>query len=90
MAAFLGLTPAAYAYRLRSGRLPYEEAMKLEMLKGVLEEAVRALRGEKEGVEWLQASILSLEGRRPVDLLASVRGYEHVRNKLLQIEYGTF
>jgi len=90
MAAFLGLTPAAYAYRLRSGRLRFEEAMRVEMLEGVLEEAVRVLRGEEEGVEWLQASILSLEGRRPVDLLVSVRGYERVKNTLGKIEYGMY
>ena len=90
MAAFMGLTPAAYAYRLRSGRLRFEEAMRVEMLAGVLEEAVRVLRGEEEGVEWLQGNILSLEGRRPVDLLVSVRGYERVKDTLAKIEYGMY
>jgi putative toxin-antitoxin system antitoxin component (TIGR02293 family) len=90
MAAFLGLTPGAYAYRLRSGMLRSEEAMRVEMLAGALEEAVRVLRGEEEGVNWLQASIISLEGRRPVDLLVSVRGYERVKNTLTKIEYGMY
>lgn len=90
MAAFLGLTPSAYAYRLRSGKLRSEEAMRVEMLESVLEEAVRVLHGEEEGVEWLQGNILSLEGRRPVDLLVSVRGYERVKNTLAKIEYGMY
>jgi len=51
---------------------------------------VRVLHGEEEGVEWLQGNILSLEGRRPVDLLVSVRGYERVKNTLAKIEYGMY
>lgn len=90
MAAFLGLTPGAYAYRLRKGALRPVESEKLAMLELLLAEATRVLDGEDGSVHWLKSPILSLEGRRPVDLLVSFDGFERVRNKLLQIEYGTF
>lgn len=90
MAAFLGVRPGVLAYWLRRGRLAEGEGVLLARLGGVLVEAARVLHGEEAGAAWLQAGIISLGGGRPVDLLVSLEGYERVRNKLVQIEYGMY
>jgi len=90
MAAFLAITPGAYAYRVRKGTLRPLEAERLARLARLLAEARRVLGGEEAGACWLTSPILSLGGVRPVALLASPGGYERVRNKLLQVEHGTF
>lgn len=90
MAAFLVITPGAYAYRVRKGTLRPAEGERLARLARLLAEARRVLGGEEAGVCWLTSPILSLGGLRPVELLASPGGYERVRNKLLQVEHGTF
>ncbi len=90
MAAFLAITPGAYAYRVRKGALRPAEGERLARLARLLAEARRVLGGEEGGVCWLTSPILSLGGLRPVELLASPGGYERVRNKLLQVEHGTF
>lgn len=60
------------------------------MLDSLLELRTRVLGDKGQAGEWLTSPILSLEGRKPIELLDTVKGYERVKNKLLQIEYGTF
>lgn len=90
MAAFLAVTPGAYAYRVRKGTLRPAEGERLARLAHLLAEARRVLGGEEAGACWLTSPILSLGGVRPVDLLGRPGGYERVRNKLMQVEHGTF
>ena len=90
MAAFLGLTPGAYAYRQRSGRFGLEDAMRLAALEDALEEAARVFRSKERAVKWLQARILGLQGRRPVELLKNPSGYKRVKDTLGKIEYGMY
>lgn len=61
-----------------------------EMLDALLDLGTRVLGSEERAGQWLESPILSLEGKKPIELLDTVEGYERVKNKLLQIEYGTF
>lgn len=90
MARIIGITPRTYQRRSQQGRLDDAESAKVEMLGALLDLGERVHGSAEEAGMWLTSPILSLDGHRPIDLLTSVRGYERVKNKLLQIEYGTF
>lgn len=90
MAGYIGITLRTYQRRAQRGTLADAESVKVEMLDSLLDLGTRVLGTEQEARLWLTSPILSLGGERPVDLLNTVRGYERVKNKLLQIEYGTF
>lgn len=90
MAAYIGLPLRTYQRRAKEGRLTGAESAKVEMVSALLDLAERVLGGQHEAREWLTSPILSLGGEQPLALLDTVRGYERVKNKLLQIEYGTF
>ncbi len=90
MAAYIGVTFRTYQRRAQKGLLEDAESAKVEMLDSLLDLGTRVLGDEEAAREWLTSPVLSLEGRRPIELLDTVKGYERVKNKLLQIEYGTF
>ena len=90
MAAYIGVTLRTYQRRAKKGELEAAESAKVEMLDSLLQLGTRVLGDEAAAREWLTSSILSLEGKKPIELLDTVKGYERVKNKLLQIEYGTF
>lgn len=60
------------------------------MLAAILEEATRVLHGEEEATHWVTTPIISLDRKRPIDLLTSIGGYERVKNTLTKIEYGMY
>lgn len=90
MAAYVGVTYRTYQRRAKKGMLEDAESAKVEMLDTLLGLGGRVLGSEDEARQWLTSPILSLDSERPIDLLDTVKGYERVRNKLIQIEYGTF
>lgn len=90
MAAYIGVTHRTYQRRAKKGELEDAESAKVEMLDSLLDLGERVLGDEEAAREWLTSPILSLQGRKPIELLDTVKGYERVKNKLLQIEYGTF
>ena len=90
MAAYIGVTHRTYQRRAKKGKLEDAESAKVEMLDSLLDLGERVLGDEEAAREWLTSPILSLQGRKPIELLDTVKGYERVKNKLLQIEYGTF
>ncbi len=90
MAAYIGVTHRTYQRRAKKGELEDAESAKVEMLDSLLDLGERVLGDEEAAREWLTSPILSLQGKKPIELLDTVRGYERVKNKLLQIEYGTF
>lgn len=90
MAAYIGVTFRTYQRRARKGVLEDAESAKVEMLDSLLKLGGRVLGSEERAGQWLTSPILSLQGQTPIELLDTVRGYERVKNKLLQIEYGTF
>lgn len=90
MAAYIGVTSRTYQRRAERGSLEDAESAKVEMLDSLLDLGERVLGSEERAGEWLTSPVLSLQGARPIDLLVTVKGYERVKNKLLQVEYGTF
>lgn len=90
MAGIIGITLRTYQRRSQQGRLDDAESAKVEMLRTLLDLGERVHGSAEEAALWLTSPILSLQGARPIDLLNTVKGYERVKNKLLQIEYGTF
>lgn len=90
MAAYIGVTFRTYQRRAKRGALEDAESAKVEMLDSLLSLGKRVLGSEVRAGQWLTSPILSLEGQKPIELLGTVKGYERVKNKLLQIEYGTF
>ncbi len=90
MAEYIGVSFRTYQRRAQRGKLEDAESAKVEMLDSLLDLGERVLGSEAKAREWLTSPILSLSGERPIDLLETVKGYERVKNKLLQIEYGTY
>ncbi len=90
MAEYIGVSFRTYQRRAQRGRLEDAESAKVEMLDSLLDLGERVLGSEAKAREWLTSPIVSLGSERPVDLLETVKGYERVKNKLLQIEYGTY
>jgi putative toxin-antitoxin system antitoxin component (TIGR02293 family) len=90
MADYIGVTYRTYQRRAKKGVLEDAESAKVEMLDSLLDLGTRVLGDEDEARLWLTSPILSLGNERPIDLLDTVKGYERVKNKLLQIEYGTY
>lgn len=90
MAEYIGVSFRTYQRRAQRGRLEDAESAKVEMLDALLDLGERVLGGGSQARAWLTSSIVSLGGERPIDLLETVKGYERVKNKLLQIEYGTY
>lgn len=90
MAGYIGLPLRTYQRRAKDGLLKDAESAKIEMFDSLLDLGSRVLGSDAEARLWLTSPILSLGGERPIELLDTVRGYERVKNKLLQIEYGTY
>ena len=90
MADYIGVTYRTYQRRAKKGMLEDAESAKVEMLDSLLDLGSRVLGSNEEARLWLTSPILSLGSERPIDLLDTVKGYERVKNKLLQIEYGTY
>lgn len=90
MAAYIGVTFRTYQRRATKGELEDAESAKVEMLASLLDLGKRVLGDEEAAREWLTSPIASLGGQVPIALLNTVKGYERVKNKLLQIEYGNY
>lgn len=90
MAAYIGVTFRTYQRRAKKGELEDAESAKVEMLASLLDLGKRVLGDEEAAREWLTSPIASLGGKVPIALLDTVKGYERVKNKLLQIEYGNY
>lgn len=56
----------------------------------VLTQATRVFASQEEAERWLNSSVLSLSGRKPIDLLATPTGVEMVKTLLTQLEYGVY
>ncbi len=90
MASYIGVSFRTYQRRAQQGNLADAESAKVEMLSALLDLGAQVFRSDGRTREWLTSPILSLGGERPIDLLETVKGYERVKSKLMQIEYGTY
>jgi putative toxin-antitoxin system antitoxin component (TIGR02293 family) len=56
----------------------------------ILAKATEVFGGQKEAEAWLERPAIGLEGRRPIDLLATPAGVKLVEDYLGRIEYGVY
>ena len=66
------------------------ESLKTERLHESMAEAIRVFGDPDKAESWMSHPIVSLGGRRPIDCLDEVDGYERVRETLAKIEYGMY
>lgn len=90
MAVYLGVSDKTYERRRHQGTLNPGESLKAEMLELALADAVRVFGDEGPAREWLREPILALGDHSPIEHLTSVRGYQEVRDTLLQLQHGIF
>ena len=88
VAEVLSIHPRTLQRRRESGRLEEAELLKAQMLNEVFSLAVDAFQDEAKAREWLFAELSGLEFKRPVDMLGTIKGYEHVKTMLGQIIFG--
>lgn len=56
----------------------------------ILARATSVLGSQEEAEHWLERPALGLDGRRPIDLLATPAGVELVEDFLKRLEYGVY
>ncbi|MDH4561220.1 DUF2384 domain-containing protein [Pseudomonas sp. BN411] len=56
----------------------------------MLKRATQVLGSRKAAERWMEAPSLGLEGRRPIDMLASAEDLEVLMTFLGRIEYGVY
>ena len=56
----------------------------------ILAKAIAVLGSQEEAEQWLERPALGLDGRRPIDLLATPAGIELVEDFLTRLEYGVY
>jgi putative toxin-antitoxin system antitoxin component (TIGR02293 family) len=56
----------------------------------ILAKASEVFGGQRDAEEWLSEPAIGLDGRKPIDLLATAAGTELVEVYLGQIEYGVY
>ncbi|MDZ7801808.1 MAG: MbcA/ParS/Xre antitoxin family protein [Trueperaceae bacterium] len=79
-----------YAWSGASNEPHGDESYEDGMLGRILDDATRVLGSEEEARRWLHTQIVSLGGRRPIEHLTSLEGYERVKNTLAKIEHGMY
>ena len=71
-------------------RLSPEQSGKTWKFAEVLSRAAEVFGSQQEAEAWLERPALGLDGRRPIDLLATPAGTEAVEAFLQQIDYGVY
>lgn len=56
----------------------------------ILARATEVLGSQEEAEQWLERPAIGLDGRLPLDLLATVAGIELVEDLLTRLEYGVY
>lgn len=56
----------------------------------ILAQATRVFGSQEEAERWLKSKVTPLNGRCPIDLLATPTGVELVENLLTQLEFGVY
>lgn len=56
----------------------------------ILAQASAVFGSKKEAEQWLEQPAAGLDGRRPIDLLATPTGVELVEDFLVRLEYGVY
>lgn len=56
----------------------------------ILAQASAVFGSKEDGEQWLEQPAVGLDGRRPIDLLATPAGVELVEDFLVRLEYGVY
>jgi putative toxin-antitoxin system antitoxin component (TIGR02293 family) len=70
--------------------LNYEQSSRVWKFAEVLAQATEVFGSRSEAEKWLEQPVMALEGRKPIDLLATSVGVELVENHLTRLEYGVY
>jgi len=70
--------------------LNYEQSSRVWKFAEVLAHATEVFGSRSEAEKWLEQPVMALEGRKPIDLLATSVGVELVENHLTRLEYGVY
>ncbi len=73
-----------------SGLISPQKSDRLQILESILELGKIVLGSEDELNHWLHSPVLSLDGKKPVDLIKTESGRRKVEEVLHQIEYGIY
>ncbi len=78
------------ATRRKDQTLPREASDATLALIEITSTAERLLGSHRAAEDWLLAPALALDGRKPIDLIATRSGAELVKSHLTRIEYGVY
>jgi putative toxin-antitoxin system antitoxin component (TIGR02293 family) len=70
--------------------LNYEQSSRVWKFAEILAQATEVFGSRSEAEKWLEQPAMALEGRKPIDLLATSVGVEIVDNHLTRLEYGVY
>lgn len=91
MSALLAISESTYQRRLRAkGTLTSDETEKAISLSELLEKGLDVFENEADLAHWLNASVRSLGGAKPISLLETTIGRKQVMNVLYAILHGIF
>lgn len=71
-------------------RLSYEQSSRVWKFAEILAQATEVFGSRSEAEKWLEQPAMALEGRKPIDLLATSVGVELVEHHLTRLEYGVY
>lgn len=72
------------------GALSAEQSGRTWKFAEILARASAIFGGKEEAEQWLERPATGLDGRRPIDLLATPAGVELVEDFLVRLEYGVY
>jgi putative toxin-antitoxin system antitoxin component (TIGR02293 family) len=70
--------------------LSYEQSSRVWKFAEILAQATAVFGSRSAAEKWLEQPAMALEGRLPIDLLATSVGVEIVENHLTRLEYGVY
>ena len=91
LADILDVTPRSITrWKARDEKLSKQKIDRIDVLESILDLGKRVLGSETEVKHWLNSSVFSLEGQKPMELIKTESGRRRVENVLLQIEGGVY
>jgi putative toxin-antitoxin system antitoxin component (TIGR02293 family) len=73
-----------------SKRLSQEQSGRIWKFAEILAKATAVVGSRAEAAQWLERPAVGLDGRRPIDLLATTAGTEIIEDHLRRMEYGVY
>ena len=74
----------------RAKRLSQEQSGRAWKFAEILAKATAVLGARAEAEQWLERPAIGLDGRRPIDLLATPAGVEILEDHLERLDYGVY